>query len=383
MNDAIAAYRATPAPDPSTIFDYTYSSPTPNLVSERAESLGVAAEPAPATPEPSASGGKSGVNIRNAVNMALREGMRRDRNVVVFGEDVGKNGGVFQVTRGLLDEFGAARVFDTPLAELSIAGIFVGLSVGGLVPVAEFQFDNFSTPAFDQIFSHIARMRNRTRGRFAPRGVIRFPYGAGIRPPELHSESPEAYYAHTPGLKVVIPSTPYDAKGLLASALSEPDPIIFMEPKKLYDSPRTEVPEVDYRVPIGKARVVREGTDVTLVSYGAMMVPATLAAEALQSERRVSAEVIDLRTVSPFDQATVLGSVQKTGRLVVVHEAPRNVGLGAEVAATVAERGLDYLKAPIKRVTGFDIPIPLARLEDSYIPNKDRVMKAALELVNY
>jgi len=383
MSDAISAYRETPPADPTSIFDFTFSSPTPNLVSQRAENFGVAGEPEAAAPEPSVSGGRPGVNIRNALNMALREGLQRDKNVVIYGEDVGKNGGVFQVTRGLLDEFGGDRVFDTPLAELSIGGIFVGLSIGGLVPVAEFQFDGFTIPAFDQIFNHIARMRNRTRGRFAPRGVIRFPYGAGIRPPELHSESPEAYFAHTPGLKVVVPSTPYDAKGLMATALSEPDPIVFMEPKKLYDSPKMEVPEEYYRVPIGKAKVAREGTEVTLVSYGAMMVPTLQAADGLQSEKSVSAEVIDLRTVSPVDYATVLGSVQKTGRLVVVHEAPRNVGIGAEVAATVAERALDYLKAPVKRVTGHDIPIPLARLEDNYIPNKDRVMKAALELVGY
>ena len=383
MTDAIAAYRATPPANPTTIFDYTYAYPTPTLAAEKAELFGMDSAPLATPPEPTASGGRPGVNIRNAVNMALREGMQRDRNVVIFGEDVGKNGGVFQVTRGLMDEFGADRVFDTPLAELSIAGIFVGLSVGGLVPVAEFQFDNFSLPAFDQIFSHIARMRNRSRGRFALRGVIRFPYGAGIRPPELHSESPEAYFAHTPGLKVVIPSTPYDAKGLLASALNEPDPIVFMEPKKIYDSPKMEVPEADYRVPIGRAKVVREGTDVTLVSYGSMMVPAVQAADSLGEERSVSAEVIDLRTVSPIDFPAVIASVQKTGRLVIVHEAPRSVGIGAEVAATVAERALDYLKAPIKRVTGFDIPIPLARLEDYYIPNKERVMKAALELVSY
>jgi 2-oxoisovalerate dehydrogenase E1 component len=383
MNKAIAAYRDTPAPDPATIFQYTYASLTPNLLSEREDYLGVKGEPPLAVPEPTVSGGRPGVNIRNAVNMALREGMRRDRKVVVFGEDVAKNGGVFQVTRGLYDEFGSDRVFDTPLAELSIAGIFVGLSIGGMVPVAEFQFDGFAVPAFDQIFNHIARMRNRTRGRFAPRGVIRFPYGAGIRPPELHSESPEAYFAHTPGLKVVIPSTPYDAKGLLASALVDPDPVIFMEPKKIYDSPKSEVPEEEYRIPIGKAKIAKEGSDVTIVSYGAMMVPSVQAAEALQAERSVSAEVIDLRTVSPIDFETVLGSVKKTGRLVVVHEAPRNAGIGAEVAATVAEKALDYLKAPIKRVTGFDIPIPLARLEDNYIPNKDRVMKAALELVSY
>lgn len=383
MNEAIAAYRATPPAAPTSIFDFTFSSPTPNLMEERAEAFGVPAAPTSVQPESMVPGGRPGVNIRNAVNMALHEGMQRDSRVVLFGEDVGKNGGVFQVTRGLQDEFGPDRVFDTPLAELSIAGIFVGLSIGGLVPVAEFQFDGFTVPAFDQIFSHIARMRNRTRSRFGQRGVIRFPYGAGIKPPELHSESPEAYFAHTPGLKVVVPSTPYDAKGLLLAALREPDPVIFMEPKKLYDSPKTEVPEGDYTVPIGKAKVVRDGSDVTFVSYGAMMVPALQAAEALQAEKSVSAEVVDLRTVSPIDFPTVIASVQKTGRLVVIHEAPRNVGVGAEVAATVAERALDYLKAPIKRVTGFDIPIPLARLEDYYIPNKERVMKAALELVSY
>ncbi len=383
MNEAIAAYRGMPPVDPTTIFDYTFSSPTSVLAGEKAEFLGEAPSQGAPKPEPTATGGKPGVNIRNAVNMALREGLQREKKMVIFGEDVGKNGGVFQVTRGLFDEFGPGRVFDTPLAELSIAGIFVGLSIGGMVPVAEFQFDGFTFPAFDQIFSHIARMRNRTRGRFAPRGVIRFPYGAGIRPPELHSESPEAYFAHTPGLKVVVPSTPYDAKGLLASALTDPDPVVFMEPKKIYDSPKTEVPEEDYRIPLGKAKVVREGSDVTLVSYGAMMVPTMQAAEALSSEHSASAEVVDLRTVSPIDFETVVGSVRKTGRLIVIHEAPHNVGIGAEVAATVAERALDSLRSPVKRVTGYDIPIPLAKLEDNYIPSKERIVKAALDLVNY
>ena len=383
MDEAVAAYRAIAAPDPSTMFDYTYSHPTPLLIEERANAFGGSRTLAKVPPEPTVTGGKPGVNIRNALNMALREGMKRDRRVVVFGEDVGKNGGVFQVTRGLQDEFGPERVFDTPLAELSIGGIFVGLSLGGMVPVAEFQFDGFVTPAYDQIFGHIARMRNRTRGRYAPRGVIRFPYGAGIRAPELHSESPETYFSHTPGLKVVIPSNPFDAKGLLSSALTEPDPIIFMEPKKIYDSPKMEVPEEDYRIPIGVAKVAREGSDITIVTYGAMMVPTLQAADSLQSERSLSAEVVDLRTVSPIDFSTVLGSVQKTGRLVIVHEAPRNVGVGAEIAATVADRALDSLKAPIKRVTGYDIEVPLARLEDYYIPNKDRILKAALDVANY
>ena len=383
MDEAVAGYRSTPVPDPATMFEYTYASPTAALVEQRLEAFG--GKPAhPVEPnEPAPAAGKPGVNIRNAVNMALREGMARDKRVVIFGEDVGKNGGVFQVTRGLQDEFGPDRVFDTPLAELSIGGIFVGLSLGGMIPVAEFQFDSFSIPAFDQIFGHAARMRNRTRGRYAPSGVIRFPYGAGIRAPELHSESPEAYFSHTPGLKVVIPSNAYDAKGLLSSALLEPDPIIFMEPKKIYDSPKMGVPEEEYLIPIGRARIAREGSDITIVSYGAMMIPTIQAAEALQSERSISAEVIDLRTVSPIDFPAVLTSVRKTGRLVVVHEAPRNVGVGAEVAATVADKALDSLKGPIKRVTGFDTEVPLARLEDYYVPNKERITKAAIDLVNY
>ncbi len=384
MDEAVAAYRGIPPQAPGAIFDFMYSSPTPTLVEEKAAALGVPVpEVAGSEQEAHISGGRPGVNIRNAVNMALRERMLADKRVVVFGEDVGKNGGVFQVTRGLQDEFGGERVFDTPLAELAIAGIFVGLSIGGMVPVAEFQFEGFSLPAFDQIFGHVARMRNRTRGRYAPRGVIRFPYGAGIRAPEHHSDSPEAYYSHTPGLKVVIPSNPYDAKGLLSSALRDEDPVIFMEPKRLYDAPKMEVPETEYFIPIGKAKVVREGSDLTLVSYGAMMVPTLQAADALQSEQSASVEVIDLRTVSPLDLPTILASVQKTGKLVIVHEAPRTLGLGAEIAATVADKALDYLKAPVKRVAGYDTVVPLAKLEDFYIPSKERVTKAALELLSY
>jgi pyruvate/2-oxoglutarate/acetoin dehydrogenase E1 component/TPP-dependent pyruvate/acetoin dehydrogenase alpha subunit len=384
MEQAVAGYREIAVPDPSVIFDYMYSTPTPALIAERAEAFGRSpTEITDRQPEPTMTGGKPGVNIRNALNMALREGLARDKRVVLFGEDVGKNGGVFQVTRGLQDEFGPDRVFDTPLAELGIAGIFVGLSIGGMVPVAEFQFDGFTVPAFDQIFGHVARMRNRTRGRYSPRGVIRFPYGAGVRAPEHHSESPEAYFSHTPGLKVVIPSNPFEAKGLLASALKEPNPVIFMEPKKIYDSPKAEVPEVEYFVPIGKARVVREGTDITLISFGAMMVPTLQAADELQATHSISAEVVDLRTVSPMDFGTILASVQKTGRVVIVHEAPRTLGIGAEIAATIADKALDYLKAPVKRVTGFDVVVPLAKLEDYYIPNKDRITKTALEIAGY
>jgi 2-oxoisovalerate dehydrogenase E1 component len=382
VNEAIAEFRAVPAPLPEVMFDYMYSSLTPRLAEQKSAAFGWAGVEQSPGPEPSVHGGKPGVNIRNALNMALREGLKRDERMVVFGEDVGKNGGVFQVTRGLQEEFGADRVFDTPLAELGIAGIFVGLSIGGRVPVAEFQFEGFTIPAFDQIFGHVARMRNRTRGRYAPRGVIRFPYGAGIRAPEHHSDSPEAYYAHTPGLKVVIPSNPFDAKGLLASALREEDPVIFMEPKRLYDSPKGEVPEEDYTVPIGRAKVLRQGTDVTLVSYGAMMVPTLGAADALK-ERSVSVEVIDLRTVAPLDFKTVLSSVEKTGRLVVVHEAPLTLGLGSEIAATVADKALVHLKAPVKRVAGYDVVVPLAKLEDHYIPNVERVVKAADETLSY
>ena len=383
LDQAVQSYRASPPPEPRGIFEYMYESPTPVLAEEEREALGVEEPARPDLSEPSVSGGTEGVNMRNALNMALRQEMKRDERIVVFGEDVGKNGGVFQITRGLQDEFGPDRVFDTPLAELSIAGIFVGLSIGGMVPVAEFQFDGFTFPAFDQIFGHVARMRNRTRGRFHPRGVLRFPYGAGIRAPEHHSESPEAYYAHTPGLKVVIPSNAFDAKGLLAAAIRSPDPVIFMEPKRHYTTPKMAVPDEEYVIPIGKARVAREGSDLTIVSYGAMMIPATEAADTLMTDNSVSVELIDLRTVSPLDFETVLSSVKKTGRLLIVHEAPRTLGVGAEIAATVADKALDFLKAPIKRVTGFDTVVPLARLEDLYIPNKERIVKAALELAHY
>ena len=383
-DEAVNAYRSTPLADPRTIFDYMYSSPTDRLLEERAEAFGEDADiGAATTPEPTVGGGKPGVNIRHALNMALRQGMSRDGRIVVFGEDVGKNGGVFQVTRGLQDEFGPDRVFDTPLAELAIAGMFVGLSLGGMIPVGEFQFDGFSTPALDQILAHVSRMRNRTRGRYTIPGVLRFPYGAGIRAPEHHSDSPETHYVHTPGLKVVIPSNPFDAKGLMASALRESDPVIFMEPKKLYDSPKIEVPEEEYLIPIGKAKVVREGTDVSLISYGAMMVPTLQAADQLEAGQSVSAEVLDLRTVSPIDFGTILKSVRNTGRVVVVHEAPKTLGVGAEIAATIADKGLDSLKAPIKRVTGFDTVVPLAKLEDEYIPGAERIVKAAAGLLNY
>jgi pyruvate/2-oxoglutarate/acetoin dehydrogenase E1 component/TPP-dependent pyruvate/acetoin dehydrogenase alpha subunit len=385
IEETVKSYRGSSPVEPTEIFRYMYDRPTPQLQDEMQEAYGGNGTPTSLeeVTEPAIGGGRPGVNIRNALNMALREGMLEEPKLVIFGEDVGKNGGVFQVTRGLQDEFGPGRVFDTPLAELGIAGMYVGLSLGGMIPVAEFQFDGFTPPAFDQIFSHIARMRNRTRGRYTTRGVIRFPYGAGIRAPEHHSDSPEAHFAHTPGLKVVIPSNPFDAKGLLASALREPNPVVFMEPKRLYDSPKMAVPETPYRIPIGRAKVTRSGTDLTIISFGAMMVPTLQAAESLQNERSISAEVIDLRTISPLDQETILESVQRTGKVLIVHEAPRNVGIGAEIAATIADKGLEHLRAPIKRVTGFDTVVPLAKLEDSYIPSKERIVKAAMDLVSY
>jgi pyruvate/2-oxoglutarate/acetoin dehydrogenase E1 component/TPP-dependent pyruvate/acetoin dehydrogenase alpha subunit len=381
--DSVQEYRNFADQDPTEMFRHMYDSLTPPLAEEMAEAFGAKSDLPPGAEEQYKRGGKSGVNIRNAVNMALKQEMMNDSRIVVFGEDVGKNGGVFQVTRGLQDEFGPERVFDTPLAEAAIAGVYVGLAAAGMVPVAEFQFDGFVPPAYDQIIGHIARMRNRTRGRYTMAGVVRFPYGAGIRAPEQHSDSPEAHFAHTPGLKVVIPSNPYDAKGLLASALRERNPVIFMEPKRLYDAPKMDVPEEDYTVPIGRAKVVREGSGVTLVSYGAMMIPTLQAAEQLQTESSISAEVIDVRTISPLDFETILSSVKKTGKLIIIHESPKSFGIGAEIAATASDKALDYLKAPVRRVTGFDTVVPLAKMEDYYIPSKDRIVKAAQELAAY
>jgi 2-oxoisovalerate dehydrogenase E1 component len=382
MEEVVRAYRSITPASPLDMFTYTYDKLTPQLVEQIRDFGGDSAVPS-AVPEPTATGGKPGVNIRNAVTMALRQEMERDSRILIFGEDVGKNGGVFQATRGLQEQFGPERVFDTTLAEATIAGLFVGLSVGGMIPIAEIQFDGFTPPAMEQIFCHIARLRNRSRGRFPLRGVIRFPYGAGVRSPEHHSESPEVYFAHTPGLKVVAPSNPYDAKGLLTAAIREPNPVIFMEPKKLYDLPKMDVPEEEYMVPIGKAKVVRGGSDLTLISFGAMMVPTLAAADALQSERSVSTEVIDLRTMSPLDTETILKSARKTGRVVVVHEAPRNCGIGAEIAAEIADKALDSLRAPVKRVTGYDVTVPLAKMEDLYLPSKDRILKAATEVLSY
>jgi len=322
------------------------------------------------------------LNMVEAINLALREEMERDSRVVIFGEDVGKEGGVFRVTDGLQKKFGADRVIDTPLAELGIAAMALGMAVYGLRPIAEIQFEGFLYPCLDQINNHIGRMRNRSRGRFTCPLVIRFPYGGGIHAPEHHSDSPEAILAHIPGIKVVIPSTPYEAKGLLLSAIRDPDPVFFMEPKRIYRAIREEVPEGDYTVPLGKARLVQEGKDVTLIAWGAMVREALGAAEKLK-EDKIEAEVIDLRTISPMDVDAIITSIRKTGRGVVVHEAPKTCGVGAEIIALINEKALLSLQAPIERVTGFDIPVPLMKSEHYNLPNPKRIVLAVKKVMNF
>ncbi|MBI4126199.1 MAG: alpha-ketoacid dehydrogenase subunit beta [Deltaproteobacteria bacterium] len=314
-----------------------------------------------------------------AITNALKVAMARDASVMITGEDVGKLGGVFRATQGLQKEFGVERVVDTPLAEAGIMGTAVGLAMNGFKPVIEIQFDGFLFPALNQLITHAARMRNRTRGRFTVPMVVRVPWGGGIHAPELHSDSPEAIIAHTPGLKAVMPSTPYDIKGLLLAAIDDPDPVLFLEHKRIYRAIKGDVPDGHYTVPIGKAEVVRAGADVTLVAWGFMRHLCVRVAETLAA-KNINAEVIDLRTITPWDEETVLSSVQKTGRLVLVHEAPRQCGLGAEIAAVAAEQAMFSLKAPIERVTGYDITMPLPKAEKLYIPDESRVT-AAIERV--
>lgn len=312
-----------------------------------------------------------------AINLALKEEMQRDERVVLLGEDVGRDGGVFRVTEGLQGEFGADRVIDTPLAESGIIGTAIGMAVYGLLPVAEIQFMGFIYPAVDQIFSHAARLRARSRGRYTCPLVIRAPYGAGIKAPELHSESAESLFCHMPGIKVVIPSTPYNAKGLLIAAIRDPDPVIFLESTRLYRLLKEEVPEDEYTVPLGKARLVREGKDVTVIAWGSML------QRVLQAVDGYDIEVIDLMTLTPLDEETLFNSVKKTGRAVIVHEAPKTAGFAAEISATLAEEAMLYLKAPILRVTGYDVVMPLPKLEDHYIPTGERIRKAVEEVLKY
>jgi len=308
--------------------------------------------------------------------------MQRDSTVMILGEDVGREGGVFRVTDGLQEKFGPDRVVDTPLAESGIVGAAFGLAVYGLRPVAEIQFEGFLYPCLDQINNHISRIRNRSRGRFTSPLVIRTPYGGGIHAPEHHSDSPEAILAHIPGLKVVIPSTPYEAKGLILSSIRDPDPVIFMEPKRIYRAIREEVPEGDYSIPLGKARLVQEGKDVTIVVWGAMVREALNAAEQLKADK-IEVEIIDLRTISPIDAETIVTSIRKTGRGVVVHEAPKTCGLGAEIIALINEKAFLSLQAPIGRVTGFDIPVPLMKTEHYYLPNPKRIILAVKKVMSF
>ncbi len=317
-----------------------------------------------------------------AINEAISLKMQDDSTVVVMGEDVGVDGGVFRATDGLFEAFGAERVIDMPLAESSIMGSAIGMAINGLKPLVEIQFMGFLYQGFDQLLNNAARWRHRTLGQVGLPMVVRMPYGAGVRAVEHHSESTEAIIAHVPGLKVIAPSNPADAKGLLISAIEDPDPVVFLEPKRLYRIKKEEVPEDLYRIPIGKANVVNDGTDITLVAWGGM-VPVCLDAAKHAENQGISTEVLDLRTVSPFDLEAIIKSVEKTGRLVIVHEAPRSFGVGAEIAALVGERCLLHLLAPIKRVTSYDIVPPLLKLENYNYPNAERVVRAIQQTMEF
>jgi pyruvate/2-oxoglutarate/acetoin dehydrogenase E1 component len=316
------------------------------------------------------------LTLVEAVNDALHTELERDGDVMVLGEDVGRAGGVFRATAGLRQRFGENRCVDTPLAEAGILGSAVGLCMAGWRPVVEMQYDAFSYPSLNQLITHVGRYRWRSGGRMTFPITIRMPYGGGVRAPELHDDSPETYYVHTPGIKVAIPSTPADAKGLLAAAIRDPDPVVILEPKLVYRTARGEVPEGEHVVPLGKARIAREGTDVTLIAYGAMVDVCESAADELD----VSCEVIDIRSLRPLDEESILASVAKTGRAVIVHEAPRTVGFGAELAALLAERAIFDLQGPVLRVTGYDVPYPYWSIEDAYMPSVARVTAAVRSL---
>lgn len=321
------------------------------------------------------------LTLVQAINLALTQEMEADNRVVLLGEDVGKNGGVFRVTEGLQARFGADRVVDTPLAESGIMGTAIGLAMAGMRPVPEIQFEGFLGPAYDQLVNHAARYRTRSRGAITIPLTVRVPVGGGIHAPELHSDSPEAIYAHTPGLKVVMPSTPFDAKGLLISAIRDPDPVIFFEPKRIYRAFREEVPEDEYTVPIGKAKVITEGSDLTLISWGATVTQCLEALDNLPED--ISVEMIDLRTIYPIDVDCIAQSVEKTGRCVVVHEAPKTCGLGAEIATIIQERCFLHLEAPVQRVCGFDTVMPYYKLELEYLPDGPRIAEAIQQTVAY
>ncbi|MGB8285609.1 MAG: alpha-ketoacid dehydrogenase subunit beta [Candidatus Aquirickettsiella gammari] len=313
------------------------------------------------------------ITLIEAITQALRYEMSADKEVVLLGEDIGRNGGVFRATVGLFEKFGADRVLDTPLAESMIAGLAIGMATQGLKPVAEFQFMGFSYPALDQIINHAARLRNRTRGRLHCPLVFRMPYGAGIHAPEHHSESTEAIFAHIPGLRVVIPSSPARAYGLLLAAIRNPDPVIFLEPTRLYRLNKQKVEDTGVALPLDQCFVLREGSDITLISWGAMLHETLLAADRLLKEKGLSAEVIDVATIKPLELNTILTSVEKTGRCVIIHEAARYCGVGAEIAAQLSEKAFLFLQAPIQRVTGYDVTVPYAQLEKQYLPSVTRI----------
>ena len=321
------------------------------------------------------------LDLVGAINLALAQEMAKDDRTIILGEDVGLNGGVFRVTDGLQKRFGPDRVVDSPLSESGIIGTSIGLAMAGMRPIPEIQFEGFLGPAYDQLTNQAARCRSRTRGAFTCPLTVRVPVGGGIHAPELHSDSPEAVYAHTPGLKVVMPSRPRDAKGLLISAIRDPDPVIFFEPKRVYRSFREEVPEEEYTVPIGKAAVLNEGTDVTVVTWGAMVFDCLAAIDRLPDE--VSVELIDLRTIYPMDMETIAESVRKTGRAVIVHEAPKTAGLGAEISAEIQEHCFLHLEAPVQRVTGFDTAMPYYKLEKEYLPGVERITHAIRDCLAY
>ena len=318
------------------------------------------------------------LNMVQAINLTLKQALAKDKDVILLGEDIGLNGGVFRVTDGLQKEFGPDRVVDTPLAELGIVAVSFGMAIGGLKPIPEIQFGGFTYSALDHLIDHVGRIRNRTRGRFTCPMVLRMTYGAGIRALEHHSESMETYFAHTPGLKVVIPSNPYDAKGLLTAAINDPDPVIFMEPSKVYRAIKNDVPEEEYTLPLGKANVVHEGSDLTLISFGSMMKTSLEAFEKMKG--KYSIEVIDLRTISPLDEETIINSIKKTGRCVIVQEAPRTLGIASEIIAIINDKALLNLNAPVERVTAFDIPVPFLKMEAKYFPDEERII-AGIEKV--
>ncbi|HYE60503.1 MAG TPA: alpha-ketoacid dehydrogenase subunit beta [Phycisphaerales bacterium] len=321
------------------------------------------------------------LTLVQAINLALQQEMSKDPRVVCLGEDVGLNGGVFRVTEGLQKQFGPDRVIDTPLAESGIMGTAIGLAIAGMRPVPEIQFEGFLGPAYDQLCNHAARYRTRSRGAITVPMTVRVPWGGGIHAPELHSDSPETIYVHQAGLKVVCPSTPYDAKGLLIAAIRDPDPVVFFEPKRVYRSFREEVPEDEYTVEIGKAKVVSEGTDITVITWGSMVFQCLEALDSLPED--MSVELIDLRTLYPIDVDTIVQSVQKTGRAVIVHEAPKTCGLGAELSSLIQEHCFLHLKAPVQRVAGFDTIMPYYKLELDYLPDAKKIGEAVSQTLSY